>query len=102
VRGVANADPLIHSDPAGEREIEYKDLFAPPLPPNLVALAERASIRLRWDPSDADDVAGYVIYRREPARNFHRLGDGLITGTEYVDRNLTTGFTYAYRIQVVD
>ena len=102
VRAVAGVSPLIYSEAAGEREIEYEDRFAPPLPRNLVALAERASIRLRWEPSKAADVAGYIIYRREPARNFHRLSDEPVVGTEYLDRSLTSGLTYGYRIQVVD
>ncbi len=102
VRTVAGVDPLIYSDEAGEREIEYVDRFAPPLPKNLVALAERAAIRLRWEPSTADDVAGYVIYRREPGRNFHRITDDPVTGAEYLDRGLASGLTYAYRLKVID
>ena len=102
VRSVADLHPLIHSDQAGEREIEYRDHFAPPLPKNLVALAERARIRLRWDSSAAEDVAGYVIYRREPNREFHRITEDPVAGTEYLDSNLASGLTYGYRIQVVD
>ncbi|MEM7582543.1 MAG: fibronectin type III domain-containing protein [Acidobacteriota bacterium] len=102
VRGIANVSPLIHTDEAGEREIEYEDRFPPPLPANIVALAERASVRLRWDPSEADDVAGYIIFRREPARDFHRINDQPVTGTEFLDRNLTSGLTYAYQLKVVD
>ncbi len=102
VRAVASLTPLIYSDEAGEREIEYEDRFAPPLPRNVVALAERAAIRLRWEPSTADDVLGYIIYRREPARNFHRITEDPVSGTEYFDRTLTSGLTYGYRIQVVD
>ena len=102
VRTVANVDPLIHSDEAGEREVEYEDVFAPPLPANIVALAERASIRLRWESSSADDVAGYVIFRREPGRDFHRLTPEPVTGTEYLDRGLASGLTYAYRLRVID
>ncbi len=102
VRAVAGVEPLIHSDEAGEREIEYEDRFAPPLPKNIVALAERAAIRLRWEPSTADDVAGYVIFRREPGRNFHRLTAEPVAGSEFVDRGLASGLTYAYRLQVID
>ena len=102
VRTVAGIEPLIHSDEAGEREIDHEDRFAPPLPKNIVALAERASIRLRWEASTADDVAGYIIYRREPGRDFHQLTDQPITRTEYFDRSLSSGLTYAYRVQVVD
>ncbi len=102
VRTVASAEPLIQSADAGEREIEYLDRFAPPLPRNFVALAERASIRLRWDPSAAEDVAGYILFRREPGRDFHRLEQDPVTGVEFLDRGLTSGFSYSYRIQVVD
>ncbi len=102
VRTIAGVAPLIYSDEAGEREVEYEDRFAPPLPQNLVALAERAAIRLRWQPSTAEDVAGYVIYRREPGRDFHRLTGEPVTGAEYFDRGLSSGLTYAYRLQVID
>jgi len=102
VRTVAGTEPLIQSADAGEREIEYLDRFAPPLPKNFVALAERASVRLRWDPSTAEDVAGYVLYRREPGRDFHRLGEEPVTGVEHLDTGLVAGFSYSYRIQVVD
>ena len=102
VRAVASKSPLIHSDQAGEREIDYEDRFAPRLPRNLVALAERASVRLRWESVPEEDVAGFIIYRREPGRNFHRITDTPVAGTEYLDRNLSSGLTYGYRIQVVD
>ncbi len=102
VRTVASAEPLIASAEAGEREIDYVDRFPPPLPQNFVALAERASVRLRWDASASADVAGYVLYRREPGRDFHRLMSQPLPGLEYHDRGLVSGFTYSYRIQVVD
>lgn len=103
VRAIASLDPLIWSDEAGEREIDYEDRFAPPLPKNLVALGERGRVRLRWEASQADDVAGYVIYRKEPRRDeFRRINDDLVTRTEYIDRNLVSGFSYDYRIQVAD
>ena len=103
VRTVGVAEPLVHSDPAGEREIEYLDRFPPRLPQNLVALPERGSIRLRWDPSPDRDVAGYILLRRDPTRNeLVRITDEPVTGTEYLDRGLASGLTFEYRIRVVD
>ena len=102
VRAVAKREPLIWSAEAGEREIDYEDRFAPPLPKNFVALGERNRVRLRWEDSAAADVAGYHLYRREPGRDFHRLTDDLVTSTEYIDRGLASGLSYGYRIQVVD
>lgn len=103
VRTVAGEDPLVYSDPAGEREITYEDRFAPPIPTNFVALPERGAIRLRWDASDADDVAGYVLYRRVPGRtDFARLTAEPVVQEEYFDSNLASGLTFAYRIQAID
>ena len=102
VRSIAGSEPLVLSAESGEREIEYEDVFPPPLPKNFVALAERGSVRLRWDPSDADDVAGYILYRREPGRDFHPITDQPVPGTEYISRGLTAGFSYGFQIQVVD
>jgi hypothetical protein len=68
VRTVANALPLVHSDPAGEREVTYEDRYAPAPPTELLALAERGSVRLRWQASPANDVKGYFLWRRDPAK----------------------------------
>jgi len=102
VRTAKKRRPPVLSAEAGEREIDYQDRFPPPLPERFVALGERNAVRLRWDPSPADDLAGYVLYRREPGRDFHRLREELITGTEYLDRGLASGLSYDYRIQAVD
>ena len=102
IRAVASQEPLVLSANSGEQEIEYEDRFAPEVPGNFVALAETGAVRLRWDPSPATDLAGYILYRREPGRDFHPLNDQPMRQVEYLDRGLTSGFTYSYRIQVVD
>ncbi len=102
VRTVASRKPLILSAEAGEREIDYQDRFAPPLPARFVALGERGSVRLRWDRSNANDVAGYILFRRDPGRSFERLTPEPINGLEYVDLGLASGLTYEYQIQAVD
>lgn len=102
VRSVAGTDPLVLSADSGEREIHYEDRFPPAMPRNFVALAETGAVRLRWDPSPDNDVAGYILHRREPGRDFHPLNDEPMRQVEYLDRGLTSGFSYSYRIQVVD
>ena len=66
VRALGNLDPPIISAPAGEREVDYRDVFPPSLPRSFVALGERSRARLRWRASTAKDVAGYILFRREP------------------------------------
>lgn len=103
VRTIAGTRPLVSSDRAGEREIEHEDRFAPRLPGNFVALAERESVRLRWDPSPDPDVAGYVLYRKDPSRTgFERITAEPVVGNEFVDTGLASGLVFEYRIQVVD
>lgn len=102
VKTVASRDPFVSSAAAGEREIEYEDRFPPPLPKNFVALAEPGRVRLRWDPSAAGDIAGYIVLRREPGRDFHPITPEPISGLEFVSEGLTPGFSYSFRIQVVD
>ncbi len=102
VRTVASRKPLILSAEAGEREIDYQDRFAPPLPARFVALGERGSVRLRWDRSNASDVAGYFLFRRDPGRDFERLNTEPISGLEFLDGGLAAGLSFDYRIQAID
>jgi hypothetical protein len=102
VRALASVTPPILSAEAGEREIDYVDRFPPEVPGSFVALGERVRVRLRWEASDAEDIAGYILYRRERGREFHRLVEELIQSSEHIDRGLVAGFSYDYRIQAVD
>jgi hypothetical protein len=103
VRTIAGTEPLVSSDRAGEREIAHEDRFPPRLPANLVALGEREAIRLRWDPSPDTDVAGYILFRKGPAQDdFIRITATPVVGTEYIDRGLASGLSFAYRMQAVD
>lgn len=104
VRTIGNAEPLVLSEPAGEREIEYLDRFAPPLPSNLVALPERGGVRLRWEPSDAPDVQGYRIYRTDPTQRgeWRLITPEPLDALEYRDRGLSPGIEFSYRLQVLD
>lgn len=115
VTAVAQRNPLLESAVTQVREVDYRDTFPPPPPENLVALAEEGRVRVVWEGSDADDLAGYRVLRRvgpPPAADaadeettgaaFEALTDEPLTGTEYVDRDVTAGQTYTYRVEAVD
>jgi hypothetical protein len=102
VRTVGSNKPLVWSAEAGEQEIHYEDHFAPPLPENFVVLGESGRVRLRWDPSQSNDVAGYFLYRREPGHDFHPVNDKALDAVDYTNDGLVAGFSYSFRIQVVD
>jgi len=95
-------DPFIESTFASEREIHYVDRFPPPPPAELVGLGETGRIRLVWRASDAEDLAGYIVYRRGPQGEFTRITAQPLTAAEYVDTDVKTGETYSYRVTAID
>lgn len=103
VRAIANADPLVLSDPAGEREVGYEDRYPPALPANFIGLGERGAVRLRWDAlPGTPDLKGYLIFRRDPGHDFVKLTPEPIAATDYTDRGLASGLTFEYQIVSVD
>jgi len=95
-------DPFIESAFASEREIHYNDRFAPPPPAELVGLGETGRIRLVWKASEAEDLAGYIVYRRGPQGDFTRITAQPLTAAEYVDTAVKAGETYSYRVTAID
>lgn len=102
VTAVADRRPLIESAIAASREVAYRDVFAPPAPTGLVALADAGAIRLVWDESRAPDLAGYRVSRRSGDAPWQPLSTEPIAGVEYIDRAVEPGTTYRYRIAAVD
>jgi hypothetical protein len=106
VTAMAGQDPLVESGVASEQEIRFQDRFPPPPPLELVALAEAQAggsrVRLIWRASEAEDLAGYLVYRRGAAGDFERLTDQALQETEYIDATVSPGQTYSYRVTAVD
>jgi hypothetical protein len=95
-------DPFIESAFTSEREIHYLDRFAPPPPTELVGLGETGRIRLVWKASEAEDLAGYVVYRRGAQGDFRRITPQPLPAAEYVDTDVKPGETYSYRVTAID
>jgi hypothetical protein len=68
--------PLILGPAADPVAASTKDVFPPPAPEGLLALAETGGTRLVWNPSLADDLAFYRVYRLDGATRT-RVADGL-------------------------
>ena len=104
VTTIDGSDPKIESAVRTEREIKYLDRFPPPTPTELVAIAETPTrVRLVWKPSEAADLAGYVVYRQGPAGGeFVRSTEKPVTAPGYVDAAASGGQAYGYRVTAVD
>src|SRR3954471_12703364 len=102
VTALAQREPAVESAVGSEHEVRYQDRFAPPVPTELVALAEAGRIRLVWRPVEADDLAGYIIYRRIGNGSFERVTAQPLVTPEYNDTALTAGQTYGYLVTAID
>lgn len=96
------ANPLIESAVTSEHEVRYTDRFAPPVPSDLVALAEPGRVRLVWRANEAEDFAGFHVYRREKDGEFRRITEQPLPTPEYADTGVAAGGEYAYRVTAVD
>jgi hypothetical protein len=103
VTALSQLQPPLESAIASEHEIKYVDRFAPPPPMELVALAEAARVRLVWRASEAEDVIGYIVYRRDgDTGKFERVTAKPVESTEYLDTAVGSGKGYTYRVTAVD
>ena len=79
------------------------DLTPPSPPGNVVAVPAETAVRLAWNASPEEDVAGYIVYRAEaPGSAYVRLTPTPVTTTTYIDRTVERGKTYSYVVTAVD
>ncbi|HEV3455761.1 MAG TPA: hypothetical protein VHG32_04335 [Thermoanaerobaculia bacterium] len=103
VTAVDAKQPLVESAIKAEQEIHYVDRYPPPVPEELVAVAEAGRVRLVWRQSEAPDLAGYIVYRKGAATGeFVRLTAKPISTTSYVDTTVASGQAYDYRVTAID
>jgi hypothetical protein len=103
VTALAQPEPVVESAVTSEHEVIYQDRFPPPAPGELVALAEARRVRLVWRASEAEDVAGYLVYRRAGESGaFERVTAQPVVNAEFVDTAVRAGQTYTYRVTAVD
>lgn len=116
-RGLSNertyyyAVRALRADPGGRARSGLSAVVAatpvdltPPSPPrNLAAVPSETAVRLAWNASPEEDVAGYVVYRAAaPGADFIRLTPAPTSTTTYVDRSVERGKTYFYVVTAVD
>ncbi|MGD9902470.1 MAG: hypothetical protein AB7U83_03285 [Vicinamibacterales bacterium] len=83
--------------------ITPQDTFPPPVPTALEAVGGSGVISLIWEPVDAADLAGYLVFRGEnggePAT---ALTPSPIRDASFDDRTVTPGVRYGYVVVAVD
>ncbi len=92
----------IESDDSEVAAIKVRDLFPPDPPDGLLATRSRRAVRLLWNPSQASDVEGYHVYRRESRGPWVRLTTEPIQHSSYRDSDVRPNRAYEYHITAVD
>lgn len=103
VTRVSQPAPLVESALATEREVQYDDRYPPAPPGGLIVLAEAGQVRILWEPSEASDLAGYLVYRRAgDGAGFDRLTAEPGLDLEFLDTTVDSGRSYSYYVSAID
>ena len=102
VTAVPKDHPAVEGPPAIQFGLDYRDVYPPPAIAHLDALPEEHVVRLSWTPVEADDLAGYVVYRAEGDGNPVKLAERPAAETTYEDRAVSSDRTYRYAVRAVD
>jgi hypothetical protein len=102
VRAVLARNTSVEGLPAEELAVFYRDVFAPAPPARVDALSEGSLVRLLWDPVDAPDLAGYLVFRAEGGGPPQRLTKDPITDPFFNDETAQRGKRYRYTVESVD
>lgn len=99
----AAAGASVESAAAGPVCVTPADVFPPPAPANLTAVAAEGAVNLIWDAVDAADLAGYIVLRGDaPGETLLPLFTAPITDTMYKDTTTEAAKRYVYAVVAVD
>src|SRR5262249_42307143 len=102
VRAVLEGNPKVEGLPAEELPIQFADVYPPPAPKRLDALSGGSLVRLLWDPVDAPDLAGYLVFRSRNGGEPERLTKDPLTDPFFTDETARQGERYRYTVRAID
>jgi hypothetical protein len=94
------------SEPSKTLKIAWDLPLMPPAQLKVKPLA--AAVELSWDPSlalvdgsPAEDVEGYVLYRRQEKGPWTKVNEQPLTAANYRDENVQDGISYTYQVKAL-
>ena len=102
VRAVVQGNDKVEGLPSEELPLLFADVYPPPAPTRLDALSEGNLVRLIWDPVDAPDLAGYLVFRAEERGEPARLTKDPVADPFFTDDTPRQGARYRYTVRSVD
>ena len=99
----ASAKHSLAGQPSDWVEAVPADLSPPPTPGELAAVSTPGGVFLKFTAVTADDLAGYLVFRREGASGeWKQLTPSPQVENGYVDKDVKPGTTYQYQVKAVD
>ncbi len=90
------------ADVAGNaRDFTGSSKLAPDAPEGFAAAAGNAETGMAWKAA-AGDILGYNIYRATESGAFSKLNSVPVTALYYVDKSVSNGISYSYKVESVD
>ena len=110
VRVVENGQTLeLAGELSAPMRVEALDVFPPAVPQGLAAVATASenggenAIDLSWQPDTEDDLAGYIVYRRQGDGTWQRISPAQpLIGPAFHDTHVQRGSTYHYAVSAID
>ena len=110
--GTAENGKIIQNAFTGNAEQRWRILpvdaacetVAPKVPQGLVAMAQSASVLLKWNANADKDLEGYVVLRAEAddADAQWQVIGRQVKDTAFVDNSCATGAKYLYKVKAID
>ena len=101
-RIVAHFNTEIESVESETASVTMHDTFPPDLPSGVVVFRARDHLLVNWRPVQDLDFSHYRIYRRVDKESEEKLLVDQLKDTQYEDRSVKSGHTYAYQVTAVD
>lgn len=102
VASIGRRQPRVQSALSAETSVRVEDVFPPAPPLRVAAFPATDRVRIIWEASTSNDVAGYRVERRVAEGPFEPLTREPLTAPEYVDTDVRSGGSYVYRVLVLD
>jgi hypothetical protein len=97
----------VSSAPSAPIVVNAKDIFPPAVPGGIASVAspDEHAIDLSWTPNTENDLAGYVVYRREAGSSAAPVRISPVqplAGPAFHDDTVKPGVRYAYSVSSID
>jgi hypothetical protein len=93
---------LIEGRQSGWVSARPSDQTPPGPPTGLQAVSTAEGVYLRFTPSPAQDVRGYLVYRTDGRGGFELVSQELVQENTFVDGEVETRQVYRYKVMAVD